>query len=130
MMELTTGHYDKDFDPNPVVLAKAANAAAPVLPRQIKQRPAPKTRKERIPLCSSLHGAAGGVRTTKQQHRAKNSGLTHPVVCTVQVQAGQAPKTHWLAAMAASTSAKCLLAGHTGQGNSTSRWAQHSTLKA
>lgn len=64
MMELTTGHYDKDFDPNPVVLLKAAKEAALVLPRQIKQRPAPKTRKERIPLCSSLHGAAGGVCTS------------------------------------------------------------------
>lgn len=134
MMELTTGHYDKDFDPNPVLLLQAAKAAAPVLPRQIKQQPAPNTRKERIPLCSSLHGAAGGVCTTEQQHQRVCSPSR---LCTVQVQAGQVPTPHWLAAMAANTSAKCLLAGHTGQGSSMSRCvgllcaasqAQHSAL--
>lgn len=51
------GQYDTgSFDPSPVTLQLAQEPAHPVLPRQVQQRPAPKTRRERIPLSSSLTG--------------------------------------------------------------------------
>jgi hypothetical protein len=95
-MEQATGHYDSEtYNPNPVVLQLAKEPAHPVLPRQVKQRAAPKTRKERIPLCSSLHGEtkSSSAKNSSIQWASKTS-LPHPARCVLQVLAEQALRQH------------------------------------
>jgi hypothetical protein len=56
-MELTTGKYDNSsYNPSPVMMQLAREPAQPILPRQVQHRAAPKTRRKRVPLQSSLTG--------------------------------------------------------------------------